>query len=111
VTRQDRTFSDRAARRALGGWALAAVLAGCALAAAPAGATDDPPAVHLVPGLVVGPAGGGDDHPGPGGSPPGRPDKDDDDAPRPVAPRPTAGVPVPGAADALAVRSLPCRRR
>jgi hypothetical protein len=103
VTRQDRTFSDRAARRALAGGALAAALAGCALAGAPAGATDDPPKVHLLPGVVVGPAGGGDEHPGPGGRPPGAPDDDDR---RPVAPRPTAGVPGPDGADALAVHSL-----
>ena len=104
MSQQGRRFSDRAARRAVGGWAVAAAIAGCALAAAPAGATDDPPAVHLVPGVVVtAPSGDRDGNPGPGGAPPGAPDDDDM---RPVASRPTASAPVGGADDALAVRRL-----
>jgi hypothetical protein len=103
VTRQGSTFSDRTARRAIGGWAVAAAIAGSALGAAPVGATDDPPEVHLVPGVEVA-APGDDGHPGPGGGRPEAPD-DDDDRPRPVAPRPTAGT-TPAGVDVLAVRAL-----
>jgi hypothetical protein len=103
VTRQGSTFSERTARRAIGGWAVAAAIAGCALGAAPVGATDDPPEVHVVPGVEVA-APADDGHPGPGGGRPEAPD-DDDDRPRPVAPRPTAGT-TPAGADVLAVRAL-----
>jgi hypothetical protein len=96
-------------RRAVGGWAVAAAIAGCAPAAAPAAETDDPHTVHPVPGVVVAPADAGRHNPGPGGSPPGAPD---DAATRPVAPRPTASAPPgPPPADALAVRSLRVRAR
>jgi hypothetical protein len=96
VVREGRSFSDRAARGAVGGWAVAVALAGCPLGPAPAIA-DDPPEVHLVPGVVVTHA--RDHDPGPGG-PPG------DDTPRPVASRPTATVPAAAPDDGLAVRAL-----
>jgi hypothetical protein len=106
VKLQGRTSLDRAARRTVGGWAIAVAIAGCALSAAPAGATDGPPEVHLVPGVVIAaPPGLGDGNPGPGGPPPGAHDDDDDDA-RPVASRPTASAPAGPADDGLAVRAL-----